>query len=1320
MANEFKIKKGLIVEGASGGTVVDVQGSQGQLFSVTDDLSGSIFAVSDISGVPILDINSSGDSNFSGDVLVEDNLYLTDAGTVRAKLLLNSSDRDNVELRAESLGSTMKFFTVGTEALGLDAQQFATFATRVGVGVTASTNAMLDVKGPDTDDAVLGRFWSNTGARGSFIIRNGTGVDPTTFIGTAGGSEELSIGTDNTEAIRIDASSTPNATFAGKVGIGITTTPIDELEIGNLSNYTGLTLKGVGASRPAITFKNVTQSLLGAIYGTEGRGIIIETGGNGTAGTVALTLSSAGSLKLNTYTAGTLVSDASGNITVSSGGGAGGPYLPVANPTFTGVLTGPSADLEFIKLTSANPGIMLKETDTTDKNWDIQVNSGRLKIYEVNDARTVFNEHVTVGSGGNVGIGFTSPEAAPLASTKLSVNGNTYVAGTLGVGNTSPPVQFVVNNGIVRTSTAKTYSTFVHTNDTDDYRVGLATAIKGGAASADRYISIEGASYQVSTDTFTNEDIDLVLNPAAGNVGIGTTNPERILHLDADQGRAIIQLDKGGDKIVSIGTGSSATGADDTILQLINEGVEKVRIFTEGNSWLNGGKVGIGTTNPDYALDVMSSIVNSSARFRNSAGGDTLVRIIAGNYNTEIDARLFIGEADTYGMTFEYDGSANVGYIGMNDNVDPTGAFSKRISMSRGGTEVIFPAGKVGIGTTNPGAALEIANEDLNVDNTILNIGNAIVAPNTRDSWIKMFASQNTSDKTFAIGNAYGKFVVNYLGTRATNPLSAGSKIFTVDGPNGNVGIGTYTPNAKLDVQGTQGQLFSVTDDLSGDIFSVADISGVPIMNVNSDGTSYFDGDVGIGTASPTDPLTVTSTSNSLGIRLNYPVTNSLVYPFYVGNEAGTSYVRANNTAIAFKKNGAACTLKTEGSTNDLIIESANNLSFKTNGTLNTRMTILGSNGNVGIGTTSPGVKLQVEGSIQANAQGRFKGWYTSGSGLALETGVSGGNGYVLTYNRDTSAYSSTIIESTGIQFAAHSSGKFYFTGGNVGIGTTSPSTKLEVTGHVTINSPAGASQTSYGLRLRKTNSSSAVQAGGEILASPYPNNTNAANLIFKTADTVANLTQRMVIDGVGNVGIGGNAPSYLLDVRDGTSSGAIARFSAINPHVIIESSTAGPAVLHLKPNQTGNKSGQFKVTAGNGYNFRWSNDAAGTGETTYMVLDTSTTGGGDLTVKGDIIAYGAPSDRKYKENIKPIESALDKAMQLQGVTFDWKETDGILDIKEDIGFIAQDVEKVLPELVRDNGKGNLSLRYQGITPILLEAIKELKEEIEELKKQIK
>ena len=212
-----------------------------------------------------------------------------------------------------------------------------------------------------------------------------------------------------------------------------------------------------------------------------------------------------------------------------------------------------------------------------------------------------------------------------------------------------------------------------------------------------------------------------------------------------------------------------------------------------------------------------------------------------------------------------------------------------------------------------------------------------------------------------------------------------------------------------------------------------------------------------------------------------------------------------------------------------------------------------------------------------------------------------------------------------------------------------------------------------------------------------------------------------MVVLASGNVGIGPSttSPSHKLEVRDGTISGEIAKFSAIGATVVIESSTAGNAKLFLKPNTTGSKRAEFRVTDANDYGFLWTADTSTNG-TAYMELEASSTGGGDLTVKGDVIAYGSPSDKKYKENIKPIESALDKAMKLQGVTFDWKDNDSILDIKEDIGFIAQDVQEVLPELVRENKKGNLSLRYQGITPILLEAIKELKAEIEELKKQIK
>jgi hypothetical protein len=135
----------------------------------------------------------------------------------------------------------------------------------------------------------------------------------------------------------------------------------------------------------------------------------------------------------------------------------------------------------------------------------------------------------------------------------------------------------------------------------------------------------------------------------------------------------------------------------------------------------------------------------------------------------------------------------------------------------------------------------------------------------------------------------------------------------------------------------------------------------------------------------------------------------------------------------------------------------------------------------------------------------------------------------------------------------------------------------------------------------------------------------------------------------------------------------------------------------------------KFVSGAGNPFHFR------GTNVSNVIVFNVDNAG--TLEVTGDVIAFGSPSDKRLKENIKPIESALDKVKKLQGVTFDWKEKDNkILDIKEDIGFIAQDVKEVLPELVRENQDGMLSMRHQGIAPILVEAIKELKAEIEELK----
>ena len=152
MANEFKIKKGLIVTGASGGTVVDIQGSQGQLFSVTDDLSGSIFAVSDISGVPILDVNSDGTSYFDGNVGI---------GTSNPSEKLNVSG--NILATGTIAGSNLSGTNTGDQVLPTDfvsAANGGTFSGKIrvdvpGVALGSQPLIVAEFDGTDTDGLAL-------------------------------------------------------------------------------------------------------------------------------------------------------------------------------------------------------------------------------------------------------------------------------------------------------------------------------------------------------------------------------------------------------------------------------------------------------------------------------------------------------------------------------------------------------------------------------------------------------------------------------------------------------------------------------------------------------------------------------------------------------------------------------------------------------------------------------------------------------------------------------------------------------------------------------------------------------------------------------------------------------------------------------------------------------------------------------------------------------------------------------------------------------------------------------------------------------------
>ena len=146
-----------------------------------------------------------------------------------------------------------------------------------------------------------------------------------------------------------------------------------------------------------------------------------------------------------------------------------------------------------------------------------------------------------------------------------------------------------------------------------------------------------------------------------------------------------------------------------------------------------------------------------------------------------------------------------------------------------------------------------------------------------------------------------------------------------------------------------------------------------------------------------------------------------------------------------------------------------------------------------------------------------------------------------------------------------------------------------------------------------------------------------------------------------------------------------------------------------------------YRTTAGNAlehdatsWTFKGTTDS--TSKTTGAVI----IGGGlgvNNTVRagGDIVAFSS-SDRRLKDNIQQIENPLEKLSQISGNTFDWNVEKQNTYSGRDYGVIAQEIQAVMPELVDTRDNGYLAVKYDKIVPLLIESIKELKREIEELK----
>ena len=819
--------------------------------------------------------------------------------------------------------------------------------------------------------------------------------------------------------------------------------------------------------------------------------------------------------------------NAAGNILFSGTGNVG---IGTTSPGKKLVVTGASND-EWIA-TFTNTG-----TNPYGVYIDTSANSSSVFSFATyTNAGTGF----FVRNDGYVGIGTSTP------SNKLTVNSGSTVA-TGRFTNSTTGLDFILGTDGVQSS----YTNIVFYSDSGNaqiWKAGSTYSTQGGPASLNIYNSNGAIAFH------PNSINNAMFIATSGNVGIGTTSPSERLQVygairstyqsnDFNAGGVGAIMDMiGGSKIVRIGSvtgGDTLTGSEGSMYFLIR-----------GNpvaSFDVSGNLGIGTTSPGSKLHVYSG----------SSGGTPYAEGITAESNSRVALNLLSGAANDSYVFFGNSSAGNAGYVGYENTANRLVLRSSDyVSLIDSTGEVVrIDGGNVGIGTTSPSEKLSVSS----TVSTKISIGGGTTQNGIR------WEAVSTANSFYLFNADFGT-----PGFGLYNVTTGATPLWIQNG--GNVGIGTTSPNAKLELAGVAAPAIRLTST-----------SG-PYSTIDSD------------------------TVGSVEISAD------------AGNTGASS-----------------------------------NINFKIDAS-NVMRIVAG--GNVGIGTTSPQDKLEIK----------------SGYLRMYDPSSSVGAGYLLQWSSDNGGSNVTyagidaITTSAGARtgdlrfFTSNAGGpteKMRITGaGNVGIGTTSPDTPLSTSRGIVINS--GASN-DVQIRMQNNATGSTGSDGGLLSISGsqmYLWNYEASNLIFGT-----NNSERMRIDSSGNIGIGTTSISYRVDI-----------------------------------------SGDARILSG----------SLGVG-----VAPNATDG--RIDASNDIVAYST-SDQRLKENVTPIENALEKVKTLTGVEFDWKEETAHVHgyHGHDVGVIAQDVQAVLPEAVRTNDSGYLSVRYEKMIALLIEANKELAARVEELEKKLK
>jgi hypothetical protein len=353
------------------------------------------------------------------------------------------------------------------------------------------------------------------------------------------------------------------------------------------------------------------------------------------------------------------------------------------------------------------------------------------------------------------------------------------------------------------------------------------------------------------------------------------------------------------------------------------------------------------------------------------------------------------------------------------------------------------------------------------------------------------------------------------------------------------------------------------------------------------------------------------------------------------------------------------------------------------------------SSGNVGIGTTSPSERLDVIGNIKIGAGNRLM--FSSTAYITPENNVSGAEiatGGILT------------IKTGGTTERVRVDGS-----GNVGIGTTSPIGKFDVRGNIFIAN-TDLSIGSAGSFLQIDQLASSGNTASQIRA--FSNGGNATNnLLLQT--------------GGGNVGIGTTSPGANLEVAVPNSLGSFSRFRLNSPYYnywdLLNDSNLSfirgtTEYMRITSNGdvcvgTTSANSRFNVTSpfGNTVTF---NNTSGSGSASFLVLQASGNAIGSITRNGlaNSVLYNTTSDYRLKEDFKNFKG-LDLINNINVYNFKWKGVN-----QREYGVIAHELKEVIPNLVtgEKDAESMQQVDYSKLVPILVQAIQELKQEIEILK----